>query len=43
MPTIYTERLFISERDMNELKHIESLLNRALEKDDITVLFNANR
>lgn len=36
MPTINTERLFISERDMNELKNIESLLNRALEKDDIT-------
>lgn len=36
MPTIDTERLFISERDMNELKNIESLLNRVLEKDDIS-------
>ena len=36
MPTINTECLFISEYDLNKLKDIETLLNRALEKDDIT-------
>ena len=36
MPTINTDRLFISGRDMMELKNIESWLNKALAKDDIT-------
>ena len=36
MPTVNTERLFISDYDLNRLKEIDLLLNKALEKDDIT-------
>lgn len=36
MPKINTERLFIAESDIAEMKNIESLMNKALEKDTIT-------
>ena len=36
MKTIDISRLFISEHDVNKLKEIEFLFNKALEKDDLT-------
>ena len=36
MPTIDTQRLFISEYDLNRLKEIDHLINKVLENDDIT-------
>lgn len=33
---VNVERLFIAECDIREMKNIESLMNKVLEKDDIT-------
>lgn len=36
MPTVDTARLFMSEHDIGLIKKVETLMNKALEKDDIS-------